>query len=301
MTLLPRGLARSAGAGVLALAIAAQAFAAQALPAQGELADAINAIRLHGCGGRMALSRPLHSARKLDEAARRAAAGTRLPDALLAVGYSAVQSAAIHVATTGGDLATARLLENHFCQQITEPMEREIGIARRGEDTWIVLAAPLDTPHPEDAPAVSARVLELVNETRAHARRCGRKGFAATTPLKLSPTLGNAALAHSLDMATRGYFDHGGADGSTPASRVTRAGYAWRVVGENLAAGVATPEEAVAGWVKSPAHCENLMDPRFTDMGVGFMVNPKNPSVILWTQVFGQAIAVSPTHGTQSQ
>ena len=115
MTLLPRGLARSAGAGVLALAIAAQAFAAQALPAQGELADAINAIRLHGCGGRMALSRPLHSARKLDEAARRAAAGTRLPDALLAVGYSAVQSAAIHVATTGGDLATARLLENHFC------------------------------------------------------------------------------------------------------------------------------------------------------------------------------------------
>jgi uncharacterized protein YkwD len=29
------------------------------------------------------------------------------------------------------------------------------------------------------------------------------------------------------------------------------------------------------------------MDPRFTDMGVAYVVNPKNPSVILWTQVFG--------------
>ena len=60
--------------------------------------------------------------------------------------------------------------------------------------------------------------------------------------------------------------------------------------GENLAAGVPTPEEAVAGWLQSPAHCQNLMDPRFTDMGVGFTVNPKDPSVIFWTQVFAQAL-----------
>jgi len=87
-------------------------------------------------------------------------------------------------------------------------------------------------------------------------------------------------------MATRDYFDHRGPDGSTPASRVTRAGYSWRVVGENIAAGVATPEEAVEGWLQSPAHCENLMDPRFVDMGVAYAVNPHNASVILWTQVF---------------
>ena len=103
--------------------------------------------------------------------------------------------------------------------------------------------------------------------------------------------LGNAALAHSLDMATHDYFEHAGADGSTPAARVTRAGYAWRVVGENLAAGVATAEEAVAGWLQSPPHCQNLMDPRFTDMGVGYMVNPRDRSVIFWTQVFAQPLA----------
>jgi uncharacterized protein YkwD len=271
----------------------------QMLEAQAALPDSINAIRLHGCGGRPGINHPLHNARKLDEAAQRAAAGTSLHDALLAVGYEAQMSASIHIATPGGDLAIARLLEQHFCAQIAEPTEREIGIAHRAEDAWIVLAAPLVTPQPQDAPAVSRRVLELVNEARARPTRCGRQTFNATTPLKLSPALGNAALAHSLDMAARGYFDHVGPDGSTPASRVTRAGYAWRSVGENLAAGVPTPDEAVAGWLQSAAHCQNLMDPRFTDMGVGFIVNPKNPSVIFWTQVFAQAGSPSAARAPQ--
>jgi uncharacterized protein YkwD len=277
---------RRTGAAVLALFWAAQALCAQSAL----LPEAINAIRLHGCGGTPGSNAPLHPARKLDEAARRAAAGATLHDALLAVGYAAEESAAIHVATPGGDPATASLLETHFCVQINAPTKREIGIARRAEETWIVLAAPLETPHPQDAPAVSRRVLELVNEARARPTRCGRQTFNATTALKLSTPLGNAALGHSLDMATRDYFDHTGPDGSTPASRVTRAGYPWRAVGENLAAGVATPEEAVAGWLKSPPHCQNLMDPRFSDMGVGYSVNPKNPSGIFWTQVFAQAL-----------
>jgi uncharacterized protein YkwD len=275
------------------------ALTALGLAAQAALPDAINAIRLHGCGGRMGLNRPLRTVPQLNEAARRTAGGARLHDALLAAGYGAEESAAIHVATPGGDGATARLLEQHFCAQISEPMERDIGIAHRGNDTWIVLAAPLATPKLEDASAVSRRVLELVNEARSHARRCGREAFDATSPLKLSPALGNAALVHSLDMATRDYFDHGGADGSTPASRVTRAGYAWRVVGENIASGVPTPEEAVAGWLQSPGHCQNLMDPRFTDMGVAYMVNAKSPSVILWTQVFAQASSRPASRTTQ--
>lgn len=289
----PNGFARIA-AGVLLLALTAQPPAAHAA-----LPDSINAIRLRGCGGGVNSNRPLLPAPKLDEAARRTAAGLTLHEALLAVGYSAAESAAIHLATPGGDLATARLLQQHFCAQLAEPMEREIGIARRGDDTWIVLAAPLQMPQPQDAPAVSRRVLELVNEARAQPRRCGGKSFSATTALKLSLALGNAALAHSLDMATGNYFDHTGADGSTPASRVTRAGYAWRAVGENLAAGVATPEEAVSGWLHSPAHCQNLMDPRFTDMGVGYIVNPKNPSVIFWTQVFGQTLPGSAAQTAQ--
>jgi uncharacterized protein YkwD len=286
-------LVRFAGVTVVALILSVNSP-----PVQAALPEAINAIRLHGCEGRAGINRPLRSAAKLDEAARRTAAGERLQDALLGAGYSAEESEEIHVATPGGDVATAQLLAQHFCAQISVPTEREIGVARRGTQTWIVLAVPLATPQPQDAAAVSRRVLKLVNDARAQPRRCGHELYDAATPLKLSAALGDAALAHSLDMAARDYFDHAGADGSTPASRVTRAGYAWRVVGENIAAGVATPEEAVAGWLHSAAHCQNLMDPRFTDMGVGFSVNPKNRSVILWTQVFAQ-VSARPAHATR--
>jgi uncharacterized protein YkwD len=273
-------------ASILALGLASTA---QPLPVAPALPAAINAIRLHGCGGRKGVNQPLRSIAQLNEAARRTAAGARLQDALLASGYGAAESAYIHVMTPGGDPAIARLLEERFCTQISESTERDIGITRRGDEVWIVLAAPLETPRAEDAPNVSARVLELVNEARAHARSCGPQAFGATAPLKLSPALGQAALAHSLDMATRGYFDHTAPDGTTPASRATHAGYAWRAVGENSASGVPTPEEAVAGWLHSPGHCQNLMDPRFTDMGVSYAVSPQDPSAIFWTQLFGQA------------
>jgi uncharacterized protein YkwD len=259
-----------------------------ALPAHASLPEAINALRAYGCGARPGASTPLHAARKLDEAAQRLVGGAALPDALAAVGYSARSSAELHVSTPGGDRATAELLEAHFCAQLTEPAARDIGVARAGEQTWIVLAAPLIVPQARDAPAISRRVLELVNAARAQPRRCGPEQFDAAGPLRLSAALGEAALAHATDMAERHYFDHTAPDGSTPASRVTRTGYAWRLVGENLASGMPTPEEAVAGWLQSPAHCHNLMDPRFTDMGLGFTVNPASPYVIYWTQVFAQ-------------
>jgi uncharacterized protein YkwD len=268
---------------VLVLGVAA---AAHALSAAAALPDAMNAIRAHGCAGLPGGGRPLKVVRTLDEVARRIANGSDLHAALTASGYSAEQSALIHVVSAGGEAAEAHLIEQHFCAQISAPALHEIGITRRGADIWVVLAVPLPTPRPADAPAVSRRVLELVNEARAHARLCGDKSFNAAPSLKLSVALAAAALAHSLDMAMGDYFEHQGRDGSTPSSRVTRTGYAWQVVGENIAAGVATPEEAVEGWLQSPAHCENLMDPRFTDMAVAYVVNPRNPSVILWTQVF---------------
>ena len=102
-----------------------------------------------------------------------------------------------------------------------------------------------------------------------------------------SATLARAALGHSQDMARNNYFSHDGLDGSKPADRVTRAGYKWRATGENIAAGQTTPEDAVAGWIKSPPHCKNLMKPVFTEMGVAFAVDQKSKMGVYWTQLFG--------------
>ena len=82
-------------------------------------------------------------------------------------------------------------------------------------------------------------------------------------------------------------LSHDGRDGSTPAQRVTRAGYRYRTTGENIAAGQMDPEEAVAGWIKSPPHCENLMNPVYTEMGVAYAINRASDMGVYWAQTFG--------------
>lgn len=133
---------------------------------------------------------------------------------------------------------------------------------------------------------VRARVVELVNVARSKARRCGSERFAAVPPLNASRKLNDAAMGHARDMARRKYFEHQGRDGSQPRDRVRRAGYESRLTGENIALGPESAEEVVAGWLASPGHCENIMDPRFRDIGVGVAVGRKRGQ-IYWVQNFG--------------
>jgi len=133
---------------------------------------------------------------------------------------------------------------------------------------------------------IRARVVELVNEARSHPRRCGRERFAAAPPLEVSRRLNDAAADHARDMLKRKYFEHRGSDGSEPRDRVARAGYKSRLTGENIALGPESAEEVVAGWLDSPGHCANIMEPRFQDIGVGLATGPKRGQ-IYWVQNFG--------------
>ena len=76
---------------------------------------------------------------------------------------------------------------------------------------------------------------------------CGERHFTAAPALKWSAALFEAARAHSQDMARQRYFSHTGKDGREVEERAVRAGYRWRGIGENIAAGQASPEEAMAG------------------------------------------------------
>jgi uncharacterized protein YkwD len=164
---------------------------------------------------------------------------------------------------------------------------KEFGAEQRGHDVWMIFAAPVVLPARGDAASVSRVILDRVNAARAAGRRCGGKYFAPAAPLALDPTLTQAALEHSRDMATHDAFDHRGHDGSTPSVRVTRAGFgAHRIVGENIAAGAMTPAEVTEGWLASPAHCENIMDGRFTLVGIAFAENLRTASEVFWTQDF---------------
>ncbi len=83
-----------------------------------------------------------------------------------------------------------------------------------------------------------------------------------------------------------------GRDGSDPADRVTRAGYRWRSVGENIASGQTTAEQVVQEWLRSPTHCANLMSPSFVEMGLAYAVNVKSAGGIYWVQELGRRLVM---------
>jgi uncharacterized protein YkwD len=133
---------------------------------------------------------------------------------------------------------------------------------------------------------IRARVIDLVNEARSEGRRCGRERFAPAPPLVAAKALNAAAADHARDMARKNYFEHRGNDGSEAKDRVLRAGYRSRLTGENIAFGPESAEEVVAGWLASPGHCANIMDPRFEHIGVALATGRKRGR-IYWVQEFG--------------
>jgi uncharacterized protein YkwD len=254
--------------------------------ARADILGIANAVRAHGCPGRPGARPLLRAEPRLDQAARRLERGERLTDAMSATGYRALASASIHIRGEVTDQAASRALSTQFCSQLTNPAFRDLGAYRSGADLWLITAAPFATPRLADPDWVARHVLELTNAARAHERRCGDRLFAPAAPLRRSQQLEHAARIHSEDMAAQDYLDHIGRDGSTPADRLSRTGYRWRVVGENVAAGPLSAEEVSNGWLASPEHCANIMDPRFTEMGVSYSVNPASTEGVYWTQLF---------------
>ena len=89
-------------------------------------------------------------------------------------------------------------------------------------------------------------------------------------------------------MAHRNYFDHRSPDGRTITERVKASSYKFSVAGENLAGGDPTIASAVQGWIESPSHCENMMNPRFQEVGVACVGSAKSQWGTYWTMVLGR-------------
>ncbi|RJF73907.1 hypothetical protein D3875_19690 [Deinococcus cavernae] len=153
-------------------------------------------------------------------------------------------------------------------------------------DFPITVTATIPTPT-SPTTTFAQRVLELTNAARAQARTCGTTTYAATTPLVYNALLEKAAQGHATDMATKNYFSHTSQDGRTFAQRISDTGYAWRTIGENIAAGQSTPESVVSGWLQSPGHCANIMNPAFKELSVGYAYNTSSSYRYYWVQDFG--------------
>lgn len=132
---------------------------------------------------------------------------------------------------------------------------------------------------PDTAPASlpDDAVVNLTNAERTRKR---------IPPLTASPRLMRAAQIHAEQMARAGRLDH-----ELPGSKYPRADdrlravkYSWRVWGENVAFGPTDAADVVQLWMKSAEHRANILNPTFTEAGVGHAMDTKGR--IYWTQVF---------------
>jgi uncharacterized protein YkwD len=257
--------------------------------AAGDLYTAIN--RLRAGEGDCAVAEkllPLKPQAALERVARDLSQGNQLQKSLKAAGYRVTRSSTFSIQGDGvGAQAAEMLAEQSHCQQLQDAAMTEVGIYLDERQLWIVMAAPFAPSVGMSEQAAGQRVLDLVNQARATPRFCGNKVFNAARPVRWNAALAEASRLHAEDMARNNYFSHTGRDGSYPAQRVERTGYRYRATGENIAAGQMKPEDAVAGWIKSPTHCANLMNPAFTEMGVDFAVDSGSDMGVYWTQAFG--------------
>jgi uncharacterized protein YkwD len=251
--------------------------------ARADAVAAVQVLREGGCGGILPAAQPLHRSPQLDRAAEQWAAGRTPAAAAERSGYQAEAATGLHI--NGPDSATVQLLRQSSCRAVTDRTLHDIGIYRHGADTWLLLASAYAAPPKSQAPGLAMQALQLVNEVRARGTRCGERSFGPAPPVKLSEALGGVALGHASDMAVHNYFEHEDLAGHSPADRVRAAGYREKLVGENIAYGPVSAEEVVQGWLESPGHCENIMDPRFAEMGIAFAAGHASKRGLYWVQV----------------
>ena len=126
------------------------------------------------------------------------------------------------------------------------------------------------------------RVLKHVNLQRA---------MNGVAPLAMNGQLSEAAQKHAEDMARRDFVDHQSPDGRALQDRIASVGYPWRVIAENLAAGLSSPESTVEPWMTSPGHRDNMLSPDYLEAGIGYAVpsdEGKRPRYShYWVVVFG--------------
>jgi uncharacterized protein YkwD/uncharacterized protein YraI len=120
--------------------------------------------------------------------------------------------------------------------------------------------------------------LALINDYRA---------ASGLTPLTVSASLSSAAAYHSVDMAANSYLDHSLSDGTGVSQNLQNFGYDGGTYGENIAAGMATAQEAMQIWQGSPEHNANMLNGQFGAIGIGRAYSADSPYGWYWTTDFG--------------
>ena len=131
----------------------------------------------------------------------------------------------------------------------------------------------------EESPNASVSAVEqaVLNLTNAERQKAG------LAPLQSDSKLMDSARAKSKDMSAKNYFSHTSPTYGSPFDQMKSFGITYRAAAENIAMGQRSAEEVVKGWMESPGHRQNILDSKFTHIGIGY-----DASGNYWTQQFIQ-------------
>ena len=112
-----------------------------------------------------------------------------------------------------------------------------------------------------EAPSAEQELLQYANEARKH---------AGAPPLEWNQWLAQAARKHAQLMVDRGQLSHGFPGEPPLLQRVIDSGVRFDSSAENVAFGE-TPSEIHEGWMNSPGHRANLLNPKYNAVGIVVM------------------------------
>ena len=125
-------------------------------------------------------------------------------------------------------------------------------------------------PGSEDIHEYVFAVVDLVNEERAKEN---------IPPVSLNRAATNAAQVRAQE-ATKA-FSHTRPNGTKCFTALAEADISYQAAGENLAGRIKTPEKVVDAWMNSPGHRKNIMNPKYSQIGVGYVSSGN-----YWSQFF---------------
>lgn len=129
-----------------------------------------------------------------------------------------------------------------------------------------------------DTAALRERIMGLVNQARQ------REGLGL---VRHNQVLEDEATQYACELIQYDFFDHvNPVTGTTLSDRADNFDYKYLAIGENLAAGQPTPQEAFDDWMNSEGHRANILNPHFTELGIG--IRTGGSFGIYWVQEFGR-------------
>ncbi len=128
-------------------------------------------------------------------------------------------------------------------------------------------------------------VIDLTNEQRQ------KMGLS---PLSENLSLDKAAQAKATNMFSENYWAHFAPSGKTPWDFIQGSGYRFSYAGENLAKNFYTSDDVVKAWMASPSHKENIMNPKYKEIGIAVVDGVLNgQKTTLVVQMFGTSAALA--------